>query len=130
VTSQHLCRFCLIVDQQRYRGRYDYGTRHPGLFVAWFEPLEPVTAGHMLFVPSLHVRTAREDPAVAGLAFEAAARYGGWHREEFILLANAGEQAEQSVFHLHVHYVPRREGDGLSFPWVKLPRDPNAPVPW
>ena len=33
------------------------------------------------------------------------------------LITNIGPAATQSVWHLHVHVVPRTEGDGLLLPW-------------
>ncbi len=34
------------------------------------------------------------------------------------LITSKGEAATQSVFHLHVHIVPRQEGDRLPLPWT------------
>jgi histidine triad (HIT) family protein len=34
------------------------------------------------------------------------------------LSTSKGEAATQSVFHLHVHVVPRQEGDRLPLPWT------------
>jgi len=34
------------------------------------------------------------------------------------VITSVGREATQSVFHLHVHVVPRREGDGLALPWT------------
>ena len=36
------------------------------------------------------------------------------------ILQNNGEAAGQSVFHLHFHIIPRRQGDGLTIPWKTL----------
>lgn len=33
-------------------------------------------------------------------------------------ITSAGPAATQSVFHLHVHLVPRFEDDGLILPWT------------
>jgi hypothetical protein len=33
------------------------------------------------------------------------------------LITSVGADATQSVRHLHIHVVPRREGDGLMLPW-------------
>lgn len=83
-----------------------------------FRPLRPVTPGHLLFVPRAHVRDAAADPRVAGHVFAAAsatrARQGGAAN----LITSIGEEATQSVFHLHVHLVPRVAGDGLHLPWT------------
>ena len=34
------------------------------------------------------------------------------------LITSKGREATQSVFHLHVHVVPRAAGDGLPLPWT------------
>lgn len=86
---------------------------------AWaIVPLEPVTPGHVIVLPTVHVVDAAEDPAVTGattvLASELAAGWG----DDFNLIINAGPAATQTVPHLHVHLVPRRVGDGLPLPWT------------
>jgi histidine triad (HIT) family protein len=86
--------------------------------VVRFEPLNPVTTGHMLFVPVRHRFDATTEPETTGRVFESAARYGRMLGSDFNLITSAGEDATQTVMHLHVHYVPRREGDGLPLPWT------------
>jgi histidine triad (HIT) family protein len=83
-----------------------------------FEPLNPVTPGHMLFVPYTHVANASTHPSLTGLVFDAAARWGRQQNREYNLITSAGPNATQSVWHLHVHYVPRTSGDGLHLPWT------------
>lgn len=34
------------------------------------------------------------------------------------LITSRGGAATQTVFHLHVHVVPREAGDGLALPWT------------
>lgn len=87
-------------------------------YVARFEPLNPVTPGHMLFIPKAHYMSAEHEPHVTGVVFEAAAR---WAREQpysFNLITSVGAPATQSIMHLHVHYIPRFTGDGLHLPWT------------
>ena len=88
-----------------------------GLGIYHFEPLGPVTPGHRLFVPREHVPRAHQQPAITGLTFAAAAQWAAKHEEDYNLIVNGGHFAGQTVFHLHVHYVPRRPGDGLLLPW-------------
>lgn len=87
-----------------------------------FAPLNPVVSGHTLVVPRVHVEDAIEDPAVTADVFGAAADYVSRLRREgvhydFNLIASTGAAATQTVKHLHVHIVPRRDGDGLLLPW-------------
>ena len=81
-------------------------------------PLNPVTPGHKLVIPVKHVESALDSPAIAGLAFEQAAEYAqDWGVGDCNLITSTGTAATQTVEHLHVHIVPRREGDGLALPW-------------
>lgn len=75
------------------------------------------TDGHILVLPRAHVPDFAADPivfaATMARAAELAARLGG----EWNVITSKGPLATQSVWHLHVHLVPRRAGDGLSLPW-------------
>ena len=83
------------------------------------EPLNPVTPGHVLAIPDRHVMDADAYPFITGDVFAAAAWYARKiNLESYNLITSVGEAATQSVFHLHVHVVPRREGDGLALPWT------------
>jgi histidine triad (HIT) family protein len=76
-----------------------------------------VAPGHLLVVPRVHVADATTDPEVTAEVFAAAAELARDLRP-CNLITSCGEAATQSVFHLHVHLVPRREGDGLALPWT------------
>ena len=39
------------------------------------------------------------------------------------LLNSAGRAAWQTVFHFHIHVIPRYSGDPLVLPWVPAPGD-------
>jgi histidine triad (HIT) family protein len=96
------------------REEYEYSDWH----AVAFEPLNPVTAGHLLVVPRVHVRDAGEDPEVTGhVASLAAAIAGPASEGAYNLITSAGPAATQSVFHLHFHIVPRWVNDGLMLPW-------------
>ena len=87
-------------------------------FAMAFRPLGPVVPGHVLFVPRGHFPDAASDPKATGIVMEAAARYAKEQGEPFNLITSAGAAATQTVFRLHIHYVPRRDGDGLTLPWT------------
>lgn len=82
-----------------------------------FEPLEPITPGHLLVVPALHVESATEDPLVTAMSAGVAARVASRYRSAN-LITSIGVPATQSVFHLHWHVVPREAGDTLMLPWT------------
>lgn len=93
-----------------------HGLHGHGMFMA-FEPLNPVTPGHMLIVPRRHVESAAADPGIAGAGATVAAQYAATLPAANII-TSVGAEATQTVRHLHWHVVPRREGDGLPLPWT------------
>ncbi len=91
--------------------------------VVAFTPLHPVTLGHILVAPAIHVTDFMTDPAVSARVMAVASEMArsvaaAFEAEGVNLITSAGEAATQSVFHLHVHIVPRRAGDGLQLPWT------------
>lgn len=105
------CVFCDRIE----RGEFDYEDD----WCAAFQPLNPVTPGHFLVVPKKHVAHTLESPFHAGRALQLAgylANQMGLESVNFI--TSAGAAATQTVPHLHVHVVPRHEGDGLALPWT------------
>lgn len=109
-----LCAFCEIADG-----------RAPATFVyTWpdavaFVPLNPVTAGHLLVIPRVHVADFAADPEVSAMVMRRAAEAARGIRPDgpMNLITSWGTAATQSVFHLHLHLVPRAENDGLALPW-------------
>jgi histidine triad (HIT) family protein len=120
-TSPHGCVFCELPMMDRHR---DLG------LIVNIEPLNPVVPGHRIFIPPESAGHAAEDPKITGEVFADTARWGAIqtrdpeHPQAFNLIVNSGRAATQSIDHLHVHYVPRAEGDGLTLPWTgqALPR--------
>ena len=112
------CPFCKMVMESVTTGRGIEQIGSSGVY--HFEPLNPVTPGHRLFVPAFHYGDAAEAPSATGAVFEWAAWWAAAQGEDFNLIVNAGPAASQTVRHLHVHYVPRRPGDGLLLPWSSL----------
>ena len=107
------CMFCRIVA----------GEAPADIVCRWddavaFRPLEPVTRGHTLVVPVQHVRDYTEIPEVTALTVGRAAMLAPEIDRNSNLITSAGAPATQTVFHLHVHIVPRHHGDGLHLPWT------------
>lgn len=113
--EHYATRKCVFCDRIQ-RGEYD--AERGSDEVVSFEPLNPVTRMHRLFVPKAHVVSALDSPAVTGQVMAVAADYARQAAVPCNLLTSVGTAATQSVFHLHVHYVPRRWGDGLHLPWT------------
>ena len=102
------------------------GSRKGRLFV--IEPLNPVTRGHVLVIPRRHVRDFLQDWYMAGDVMEVTNAY---LREYDVgpcnVITSIGREATQTIDHLHVHVVPRREGDGLALPWdAQMRRSANG----
>lgn len=80
-------------------------------------PLKPVTEGHLLVIHREHTSSAADGPAVAGNLMWAASYYCSFHDLQANLITSIGPDATQTVFHMHLHIVPRRPDDGLLLPW-------------
>ena len=112
------CPFCKLVMERVTTGRGIEQIGSSGVY--HFEPLNPVTPGHRLFIPAFHYEDAAEAPSATGAVFKWAAWWAAQQDEDFNLIVNAGPAASQTVRHLHIHYVPRRPSDGLILPWSSL----------
>ncbi|MEU5899438.1 HIT family protein [Streptomyces venezuelae] len=88
-----------------------------------FLPLEPVHPGHVLVVPRRHVADIWDldeatAAAVGTAVLRAAHAVRAVHRPEGLnVIQSSGAVATQSVFHLHVHVVPRYTGDRMPRLW-------------
>jgi histidine triad (HIT) family protein len=97
-----------------------------------FMDIAPATRGHALVIPRAHapdlLSVDGEDlKATAVAAQRLAARAKKRLRADGVNLINAcGAAAWQTVFHFHVHVIPRYEGDPLRLPWVPEPGDPSV----
>ena len=116
------CEFCQIVRGDR-----------PARIVAdapdalAFFPLQPACLGHTIVSPKTHVRdlwtagslldTGLMQAVIdVGHAINTVLRPDGLN-----LISSAGEAASQTVFHLHLHVVPRWAGDHLGTIWPPSP---------
>jgi histidine triad (HIT) family protein len=105
------CPFCKRIAAGEYDRR--------GPVAVTFEPQNPVTPGHRLVVPVVHAADALVNPVITGAAMEYAAEIASAYGVGSCnLITSVGAPATQTVRHLHIHIVPRREGDGLALPWT------------
>ncbi len=95
-----------------------------------FLPPEPATPGHTLVVPRAHFPDfwALEEDLAAELA-NAVVSVGraidvALNPEGMNLISSSGQAAEQTVFHVHLHVVPRWSQDGFGRIWP--PENPSS----
>lgn len=89
-----------------------------------FFPLAPAAEGHTLVVPRVHARTLYDiTPASAGALFVASTNVArmlnrALHPDGMTMFQTNEHAGWQSVFHVHLHLVPRWEDDDLREPWI------------
>jgi histidine triad (HIT) family protein len=120
------CIFCKIVTGELPATIIDEDER-----TIAFMDINPATRGHALVIPRAHstdlLSVGRDDLLAVALASQRlAARVKERLRADGVNLVNScGAVAWQSVFHFHMHVIPRYEGDPLRLPWVPAPGDPD-----
>lgn len=86
--------------------------------------LGPATKGHGLILPKNHYANLFELPEEdAGEVIKLAKKMGAQMKEKlgatgFNLVQNNGESAGQTVFHFHMHLIPRYDDDAQKIGWV------------
>jgi len=93
-------------------------SHYAALDIAIIDPLNPVTPGHKIVIPRKHVSDAGANPEVSAFTMQVASAYAAKLECDYNIITSSGRNATQSVFHLHIHVIPRREGDGLHLPWT------------
>lgn len=107
---------CVFCDKSKIKGKIDQHT--PEVFS--FEPLNPVVEGHRIFVPTKHTPDFFDDPDTFAEVCRIVS-ICSTNLKEYNVITSKGKNATQSVFHLHVHLIPRKENDGLKLPWTEPP---------
>jgi diadenosine tetraphosphate (Ap4A) HIT family hydrolase len=104
--NQGNCSFCGVAD----------AILRNGLAFALYDT-SPVSPGHALIIPVRHVAdyfdtSAEEREAMMALAMEIRKLLErSRHPDGYNLGINVGESAGQTVFHVHLHLIPRYRGD-------------------
>jgi histidine triad (HIT) family protein len=113
------CLFCKIVA-----GEVPATKVHEDDRTVAFMDINPATRGHLLCIPKAHAANVHEISeedlcAVARTAKAMAGRVAERLGADGVnVLQSSGAAAWQTVFHYHVHVIPRYEGDPLRLPWV------------
>jgi histidine triad (HIT) family protein len=96
-----------------------------------FMDINPATAGHALVVPRTHsadlFEISDDDLEHTMVAARRLARRmkAALSPDGFNILNACGAAAWQTIFHFHLHVVPRYEDDPLELPWVSAAGDPS-----
>ncbi len=122
----HDCIFCKVLAHEI-----------PGEFLweedetAAFMDINPWTRGHALVIPRNHSTDLLEISAGDLAATAAGAQRLARMQKERLgcdgvnLLNSCGSAAWQTVFHFHIHVIPRYEGDPLQLPARPRPAEPD-----
>ena len=121
------CIFCKIAGGELPATRVAEDDR-----TVTFMDINPATRGHVLVVPREHAKDlyAIEPTDLAAVA-QAAQRIAAVMPERLgaagvNLLNSCGRAAWQTVFHFHIHVIPRYDADPLRLPWTPEPGDREA----
>ena len=113
------CIFCKIAN-----GEIPSSTIYEDEDFRVFLDLNPATRGHALIVPKEHFADLFElDDELAKKAVILAKKLAGHMKQAlgcagFNLVQNNGKAAGQTVFHFHLHLIPRYEKDEAGITWA------------
>jgi histidine triad (HIT) family protein len=113
------CIFCMIANKE-IPAHIIYENEH----VISFLDINPLAKGHCLVIPKKHYKDVFDMPAnELNKVIEAAKQVSVLIKNKLeitgVNLLNAsGKDAQQSVFHFHMHIIPRNKDDGLDT-WPK-----------
>jgi len=119
------CIFCQIVAGELPAERVGEDER-----TVSFMDINPATRGHALVIPREHavdlLDVGEEDLAACSHAAQRLARRAkdALGADGVNLLNACGSAAWQTVFHFHIHVIPRYDDDPLRLPWIPGPGDP------
>lgn len=112
------CIFCEIIKEKKILQIYE--NEH----IVCFLDRNPISKGHCLVIPKKHYRNIFDiQPEVLSNVILATKKVSLLMKEKLgakgvNILHASGKSAQQSVFHFHLHLVPRYSKDGLDT-WPK-----------
>ncbi len=114
------CIFCKIVN-----GELPSWTVYEDEDFKAFLDIEPASKGHVVLIPKNHSANLYELPEEDASRILLVAKKVGAALQRALpcdglnVLQNNGEYAGQTVFHYHIHLIPRYKGDGVRLEWAK-----------
>lgn len=115
------CIFCKII-----KGEIPSSTIYEDENVKVILDISPAAKGHAILLVKKHVPNVFElEPELAGKIFSVVPKVAAAIKEELgcdgmNILQNNAEAAGQTVFHLHIHFIPRWTGDSVNIKWKPL----------
>ena len=115
------CIFCRIIS-----GEIPSTTIYENSKFKVIMDIAPANKGHVLILPKEHYDNIYDiDTATAGELFELAVMTARALKsvldcDGMNILQNNGTVAGQTVFHFHMHIIPRYEGDTVNIGWKEL----------
>ena len=123
------CIFCKIID-----GEIPSTTVYEDDRCKAILDVNPAARGHVIVLPKTHAANVFEIPdedlahAICVAKKIATAQKQAYNCDGVNILQNNGEAAGQTVFHLHIHVIPRFDGDTVNMKWIpgEMPEDMDA----
>ena len=115
------CIFCKIV-----KGEIPSSVIYEDENVKVILDIAPAAKGHAILLVKEHVANIFELPAtLAAEIFAVVPKVAAAIKEELgcdgmNILQNNGVEAGQTVFHLHIHFIPRWKDDAVNIKWAPL----------
>lgn len=115
------CIFCKII-----KGEIPSYTIYEDDIVKVILDISPAAKGHAVLLVKEHVANVFELSAeLAGKVFAVVPKVAAAMKEELgcdgmNILQNNGVEAGQTIFHLHIHFIPRWKNDEVKIKWAPL----------
>jgi histidine triad (HIT) family protein len=116
------CIFCQVAA-----GRAKSWKVHETEFAYAFLDIHPVNEYHTLVIPKRHYQNIFDVPTSELLEVMSVVKHvvdlyhSRLNLQNVQIINNSGPEAQQDVFHLHFHIVPRHTGDGQDVRWSPHP---------
>ena len=125
--SETNCIFCKIIEGEIPSKTLFENDEFKVIF-----DISPASKGHVIILPKYHAANIFELPEeVTAKAFVLAKKIATVLKEVLNcdgvnILQNNGEAAGQTVFHLHIHVIPRYKDDNMGLTWKQGEADPDV----
>ncbi|HAU86450.1 MAG TPA: HIT family protein [Lachnospiraceae bacterium] len=125
--SETNCIFCKIIEGEIPSKTLFENDEFKVIF-----DISPASKGHVIILPKYHAANIFELPEeVTSKAFILAKKVATVLKEVLDcdgvnILQNNGEAAGQTVFHLHIHVIPRYKDDNMGLTWKQGEADPEV----